>query len=168
MPGIVPSNTYTTRDGKYVVIGANADNIFKRMMKAIGREDLANDPGLARNDGRVVRTTEIEGVISEWAMRHDLDEILRVLEEADVPSGKIYDIADIVADSHYRARGMIETRPLKGGEPLLVPGIVPKLSETPGETLWLGPELGEHTSEVLRELGYDDEQIVSLHANGVT
>lgn len=167
LPGIVPSNTYVSRDGKYVVIGANADSIFKRFMKAIGRDDLADDPGLAHNDGRVSRTDEIEAVIRDWAIRHDLDEILRVLGNADVPSGKIYDIADIVADPHYQAREMIQTWRLKDGQPLLVPGIVPKLSETPGVTEWLGPELGEHTAEVLRSLGYDEQRIGSLRASGV-
>ncbi|MET0163633.1 MAG: CaiB/BaiF CoA-transferase family protein [Vicinamibacterales bacterium] len=167
LPGIVPSNTYVTRDGKYVVIGANADSIFKRMMKAIGRDDLAEDPGLAHNDGRVSRTDEIEQVISDWTAHHDLDEILQVLGDADVPSGNIYDIADIVADPHYQAREMIQTRRLKDGQPLLVPGIVPRLSETPGATDWLGPDLGEHTAEVLRGLGSDDERINALRADGV-
>ncbi len=167
LPGIVPSNTYVSRDGKYVVIGANADSIFKRMMKAIGRDDLADDPGLAHNDGRVSRTDEIEQVISDWTAHHDLDEILQVLGDADVPSGNIYDIADIVADPHYQAREMIQTRRLKDGQPLLVPGIVPRLSETPGATDWLGPDLGEHTAEVLRGLGYDDERINALRADGV-
>jgi formyl-CoA transferase len=167
LPGIVPSNTYLTRDGKYVVIGANADGIFKRMMRAIGRDDLADDPGLAHNDGRVAHTEEIERAIGDWTARHDLDEILRVLGTAEVPSAKIYDIADIVADPHYQARGMIETRPLAGGQPLLVPGIVPKLSDTPGTTEWLGPELGAHTSEVLAALGYDDARVAALRAEGV-
>ena len=167
LPGIVPSNTYVSRDGKYVVIGANADSIFKRMMKAIGRDDLAEDPGLAHNDGRVSRTDEIEQVISDWTAHHDLDEILQVLGDADVPGGNIYDIADIVADPHYQAREMIQTRRLKDGQPLLVPGIVPRLSETPGATDWLGPDLGEHTAEVLRGLGYDDDRINALRADGV-
>src|SRR5258705_11170247 len=107
LPGIVPSNTYVTRDGKYVVIGANADSIFKRMMNAIGRADLADDPGLAHNDGRVARAEEIERVIADWVAARDLDAVLAVLERADVPSGKIYDIADIAQDAHYAAREMI-------------------------------------------------------------
>jgi formyl-CoA transferase len=167
LPGIVPSNTYVTHDGKYVVIGANADSIFRRMMRAIGREDLADDPGLAHNDGRVARTDEIEHAISEWTARHELDEILRVLGEAEVPSAKIYNIADIAADPHYQAREMIQTLQLADGQQLLVPGVVPKLSETPGETKWLGPELGEHTSEVLSALGYDAAQVATLKAEGV-
>ena len=167
LPGIVPSNTYVTRDGKYVVIGANADSIFKRMMRAIGREDLADDPGLAHNDGRVARTEEIERAISNWTACHDLGEILHVLGAAEVPSAKIYDIADIVADPHYQARGMIERLRLADGKELLAPGIVPKLSDTPGTTEWPGPELGAHTSEVLGALGYDAEQVAKLRRDGV-
>lgn len=167
LPGIVPSNTYVTRDDKYVVIGANADSIFKRMMRAIGRADLADDPQLARNDGRVARTDEIENVISNWVGAHDLDHVLEVLEKAEVPSGKIYDIADIAADAHYRARAMIQDFRLKDGKPLKLPGIVPRLSETPGATKWLGPELGEHTAEILGTLGYNAEQQAELRRRGV-
>src|SRR5581483_3683084 len=108
LPGIVPSNTYTTRDGKYLVIGANADSIFKRFMMAIGRDDLAHDPTLANNEGRVKRTEELDGVIGAWAASVDLEQALAVLEKAEVPAGKIYDIADIARDVHYQARGMIE------------------------------------------------------------
>jgi formyl-CoA transferase len=167
LPGIVPSNTYVTRDGKYVVIGANADSIFKRMMNGIGRPDLASDPSLAHNDGRVARTGEIEKVIGDWVAAHDLDRVLEVLEEADVPSGKIYDIADIARDVHYAARGMIGEHRLEDGNTVKLPGIVPKLSETPGETKWIGPALGEHTAEVLSALGYGVEQQRELKKRGV-
>jgi formyl-CoA transferase len=166
LPGIVPSNTYPCKDGKYVVIGANADSIFKRMMRAIGRPDLADDPALASNDGRVRRTEELDRVIGEWTAVHDLDEVLAVLERAEVPSGRIYSIADIAADLHYQARGMIERHRL-GGEELLLPGMVPKLSETPGATRWIGPRLGEHTDQVLAGLGYDAQRIAALRARGV-
>src|SRR5258708_4276034 len=151
LPGIVPSNTYPCGDGKYVVIGANADSIFKRMMRAIGRPDLADDPALGTNDGRVARTAELDGVICEWTARHDLDTVLAVLEKAEVPSGSIYSIADIVADLHYQARGMIERHKL-GDRDLLLPGVVPKLSRTPGGTRGVGPKLGGHTSEGLPAL----------------
>ena len=167
LPGIVPSNTYTTRDGKYVVIGANGDSIFKRMMAAIGCDDLGGDPGLARNDGRVARTTELDQAIGDWCSAHDLDHVLKVLADAQVPSGKIYDIADIVNDLHYRARGMIEQAALPDGTPMKVPGVVPKMTATPGGTRWLGPGLGEHTDEVLAELGYDAEKMRDLKARGV-
>src|SRR5262245_1473413 len=167
LPGIVPSNTNVTRDDKYVVIGANADSIFKRMMVAIGRPDLADDPALAHNDGRVARTEEIEKVIAGWVAAHALDEVLAVLERADVPSGKIYDIADIAADAHYAARGMIGEHRLPDGTPVKLPGIVPKMSETPGDTRWIGPELGAHTAEVLGALGYSAEEQEALRKRGV-
>lgn len=167
LPGIVPSNTYVTRDRKYVVIGANADSIFKRMMNAIGRADLADDPGLAHNDGRVARTEEIEKVIGDWVAANDLDRVLEVLEVAEVPSGKIYDIADIMNDPHYAAREMIREHRLDDGKTLKLPGIVPRLSETPGDTKWLGPALGEHTAEVLGALGYSQEQMRDLKQQGV-
>jgi formyl-CoA transferase len=156
LPGIVPSNSYTTKDGKYIVIGANGDSIFKRFMNAIGRADLANDPTIASNDGRVKRVDEIEKVIGDWCAAHDLDHVLLVLEQADVPSSNIYSIADIVRDAHYHARGMIQEFSLGGGEKVLVPGVVPKLAHTPGAIRWLGPKLGEHTAEVLQRLGYDE------------
>jgi formyl-CoA transferase len=167
LPGIAPSNTYTTRDGKFVVIGANGDSIFKRMMTAIGRDDLANDPQLARNDGRALRSTELDEVIGAWCGARDLDEVLAVLDGAGVPSGKIYDVADIVKDLHYRARGMIEEARLADGRTMKVPGVVPKLSATPGGTRWLGPELGEHTVAVLQSLGYDEYQIDDMRQRGV-
>jgi len=167
LPGIVPSNTYVTRDDKYVVIGANADPIFKRMMNAIGRPDLANDPALAQNDGRVARTEEIEKVIGDWVAAHDLEHVLQVLEKADVPSSKIYDIADIARDPHYAMRAMIQQFTLKDGKSLKLPGIVPKLSDTPGHTKWVGPALGEHTAEVLSALGYSEAQQRVLKRRGV-
>ena len=167
LPGIVPSNTYLTRDGKYIVIGANADSIFKRMMVAIGRDDLAQDPTLARNEGRVARTEELDQVIGDWCAQHELAEVLRVLAQAEVPSGKIYDIADIVRDVHYRARNMLERHTLPDGAQIKLPGIVPKLSATPGTTRWLGPALGAHTEEVLTGLGYTAGDIERLRAEGV-
>jgi formyl-CoA transferase len=166
LPGIVPSNTYACSDGKYVVIGANADSIFKRMMRAIGRADLADDPTLATNDGRVKRTAELDRIIGEWTALYSLDKVLEVLDEAEVPSGRIYSIADIVADMHYQARGMVERHKL-GDHELLLPGIVPKLSETPGSTKWIGPRLGEHTADVLAGLGFKAAEIAELKARGV-
>ena len=155
LPGIVPSNTYPTRDQKYVIIGANNDAIFKRMMTAIGRSDLADDATLATNAGRVPRTAELDSAIAGWTAQHDLDQVLGVLERADVPCGKVYDASDVVRDAHYLARGMIEQHALPDGTPLKLPGIVPKMSLTPGATAWVGPKLGEHTAEVLSALGYD-------------
>ena len=166
LPGIVPSNTYPTRDGKFVIVGANNDSIFKRMMAAIGRADLANDPQLATNAGRVPRTAELDRAIADWTREHDLEHVLAVLEKAEVPSGKVYSAADIVKDAHYAARGVIEQHALPDGRSLKLPGIVPKLSATPGATAWLGPELGAHTAEVLSALGYDATVQMELKQKG--
>ena len=166
LPGIVPSNTYPCADGKYVVIGANADSIFRRMMTAIGREDMAGNPAMAKNDGRVAHTDEIEDAIAAWTSRHSLEQVVATLEQAEVPVGRIYDIADIVADPHYQARGMIREAPLPDGTSLKVPGIVPRLSETPGDMKWLGPKLGQHTAEVLAALGYDEAAQRALKQQG--
>ena len=167
LPGIVPSNTYLCGDGQYVVIGANGDSIFKRMMLAIGRADLANDATLADNAGRTARTDELDSAIGEWTARHGLDAVLDVLERAEVPSGRIYSIADIVADMQYLARGMIEKHKLGDNKEVWLPGIVPKLSETPGGTKWIGPTLGEHTAEVLSGIGYDIAAQNDLKKRGV-
>ena len=167
LPGIVPSNTYPTRDGKFVIIGANNDAIFKRMMSAIGRADLANDPALATNAGRVPRTAELDRAIAEWTKTHDLDAVLAALEKAEVPSGKVYSVADIVSDAHYLARGMLEEHILPDGRKFKLPGIVPKLSASPGATEWIGPKLGEHTAEVLSALGYTQSQQQELRQRGV-
>ncbi len=167
LPGIVPSNTYLCGDGQFVVIGANGDAIFKRMMKGIGRDELANDPSLADNAGRTARTEELDHAISAWTGAHTLDEVLAVLAKADVPSGRIYSIADIVKDLQYQARGMIERHRLDDNGELLLPGIVPKLSETPGGTKWIGPKLGEHTAEVLRSIGYDEAAQAGLRQRGI-
>ena len=167
LPGIAPSNSYLTKDGKYVVIGANGDSIFKRMMLAIDRVDLADDPELSGNDGRAVRSDELDTIIGDWCALHDLKYVLDVLEKAEVPSGKIYDVADIVSDVHYRARNMIEEFKLSKDESLLIPGIVPKLSDTPGKTQWLGPDLGEHTDTILSGAGYSMEQIQNFRDRNI-
>ena len=162
LTGIVPSNTYLTRDAQHVVIGANADSIFKRLMKVIGREDLADDPSLADNAGRAERGEELDAVIGEWTATHDADEVVGTLNAAQVPSGKIYSMADIARDAQYLARDMIRQVRLKDGTPLKVPGVVPKLSVTPGDIEWSGPELGEHTAAVLAAQGYSASEIAGL------
>ena len=167
LPGIVPSNTYLCGDGQYVVIGANGDSIFKRMMLAIDRADLANDVGLADNAGRTLRTAELDAAIGAWTGANNLTDVLAVLAKADVPSGKIYSIADIVADMQYQARGMIEKHELGDNKEVWLPGIVPKLSETPGGTKWIGPKLGEHTAKVLAGIGIDEMAQADLRRRGI-
>jgi formyl-CoA transferase len=166
MPGITPSNTHTTRDGKHVTIGANGDAIFKRFMKAIGRPDLAEDPGLADNAGRDARRDEVYALIDAWCAQHDEAEVLALLAAAEVPSSRVYSAVDMFADPQFLARQMFESVRLPDGKAFRIPGIVPKLSDTPGSTEWLGPELGAHTVEVLQGLGYAAEKITELQENG--
>lgn len=167
LPGISPSNTYSCRDGRYVIIAGNGDSIYKRLMHAIGRSDLAEDPRLARNDGRVQHNDLIDDAISQWTLQHDLEHVLAVLDQAAVPSSRVYDAADIYQDPHYRARDMIQRFTLPDGEPIDLPGVVPKLSATPGKTTWVGPKLGEHTDEVLATIGIDAQQVAELRGQGV-
>ncbi|GLU34647.1 CaiB/BaiF CoA-transferase family protein [Trinickia caryophylli] len=166
LPGIVPSNTYACRDGQ-IVIGGNSDPIFKRLMVAIGRPDLANDPALAHNDGRVPRTREIDDAIGTWLAERTIDEALEVLTAADVPVGRIYSVADMFTDPQYAAREMIQRFKWQGEVDVPLPNVAPKLSETPGGTRWLGPELGAHTDEVLGALGYGMDEIGMLRARGI-
>jgi formyl-CoA transferase len=167
LPGISPSNTYRCSDGSYVIIAGNSDAIFKRLMCAIGRQDLADDASLAHNDGRVRRNHELDSVISSWTERNALQQILDILQAADVPCGRVYTAQDICADPHFLARGMIERHELPDGTPIPLPGIVPKLSGTPGRSNWLGPDLGAHTKEVLASIGVDDEAFEHLRRLGV-
>jgi len=167
LPGIVPSNTYTTRDGENIVIAGNGDAIFKRLMLAMERIDLAGDPDLARNDGRVRRTDDIDAAIQAWCATHDIDSALAVLQAADVPAGKIYSVRDMMRDPQFLARDMFEQHQFADGTPVKLPAISPKLSVTPGRTQWIGPALGQHNDEVLRALGYDDDAIAGLRADGV-
>lgn len=167
LPGIVPSNTYTCADGSYIVIGGNGDAIFKRLMTAIDRPDMADNPEMASNDGRVKHTELIDQTISGWCAGKQIDEALAILEQAEVPSSKIYSIADIVKDPQFMARGMLEEHSFGEDKTLKIPGVVPKLSDTPGKTRWLGPKLGEHNREVLNWLGYTPEQQDAMHNKGV-
>jgi len=166
LPGIVPSNTYTCRDGAAIVVGGNGDAIFKRLMAAIGRPDLGADPQLAHNDGRVPRAAEIDATIQDWCSRRPIEQALAALERAQVPASRIYSVADMFQDAQFAARAMIERHALADGTPLKVPAVVPKLSETPGETRWLGPALGEHTDDVLGAIGVGREQIEQLRRDG--
>ena len=167
LPGIVPSNTYTTGDGEHIVIAGNGDAIFKRLMLAMGRIDLAGDPQLERNDGRVQRTAEIDGAIQAWCDTQTIDGAMATLRAADVPAGKIYSVRDMMSDPQFIARGMFEQHAFADGTPVKMPAVTPKLSATPGGTRWLGPKLGEHNDEVLAGLGYSADEIAALRADGV-
>ncbi|MDY7559529.1 CaiB/BaiF CoA-transferase family protein [Pseudomonas sp. 10B1] len=167
LPGIAPSNTYPTADGAYVVIAGNSDPIFKRLMQVIGRADLAENPDFAHNDGRAPQSNLLDEAISQWTMSQPIDAVLQTLETAEVPAGRIYSVADIVADPHYQARGMILDAQLPGGAAVKMPGIVPKLSETPGAVNWQGPTLGQHTDSVLDGLGLTAADIARLKTEGV-
>ncbi len=172
LPGITPSNAYPCASGdgegeEYVLIAGNGDSIFKRLMAAIGRQDLADDPRFAHNDGRSRHAELIDGAIADWTRQHERDYVLDVLESAHVPVGYPYTAKDIVADPHYLAREMIETIRLGDGESLKVPGVLPKLSRTPGRIDGGGPALGQHTQDVLDELGIDRETQAKMRERGV-
>ncbi|MBS4206629.1 CaiB/BaiF CoA-transferase family protein [Bacillus sp. FJAT-50079] len=167
LAGIAPSNTYKCSDGKYVIIAGNGDSIFNRLMKAINEEAAANDVRYADNQGRVKHSKEIDKLIENWTIQHTLDQVLEVLDEANVPCGKIYSVEDIVDDPHYIERDMIIEKEMKDGNNIKVPGIVPKLSETPGIINSLGPELGEHNAEILEKLGFDETEQMVLKENGI-
>jgi formyl-CoA transferase len=162
LPGIAPSNLYPCSDGAYVLIAGNADALFKRLMSAIGRPDLRDDPALARNDGRAAQMERIDKAIAAWTSRFTQAEVLAAMEKAEVPAGRIYTAADIAGDPHYAARGMIQDVVAGDGEPLKVPGIIPKLSGTPGAIRTPAPKLGEHTEEVLASIGLGRKEIASL------
>ncbi|OWS70922.1 CaiB/BaiF CoA transferase family protein [Polynucleobacter campilacus] len=167
LPGIAPSNAYRCADGQYVLIAGNGDSIYKRLMTLIGRADLGEDPDLAFNDGRAKRTVEIDAAINAWTKTLSLDEVLKGLLEAEVPSGKIYTAKDIAEDPHYHARGVIETVQAANGLKVQVPGIIPKLSQNPGSIRYRAPTLGEHTDQVLKSAGLTEEQIMILKKSGV-
>ena len=166
LPGIAPSNAYTCRDGVVLVAG-NGDSIFKRLMHAIGRPDLAEAPDLANNAGRVARVDEIDGAIGAWTAGRGVAEVLEALGQARVPAGKVYTARDIAEDPHYRARDMILTQRTRDGYDVDVPGIVPKLMGTPGGIRSAAPHLGEDTDAVLREIGLSEEQIAALRSKGI-
>ena len=166
MPGITPSSIHTSADGKHVQIGANGDAIFKRFMSAIGREDLANDPQLASNDGRDERRDELYGVIDRWVNSLSLEHVIEQLNKAQVPASRIYSAEDMLGDPQFLAREMFLKAQLPDGKAFKMPGIVPKLSDTPGSCEWVGPQLGEHNSVLLGELGYDAAAIIRLREQG--
>ena len=167
LPGIAPSNTYLTADGAYVVIAGNSDPIYKRLMTTIGRADLAEAPEFAHNDGRAAKSGVLDAAITHWTSSRPIDQVLSALEAAGVPAGRIYSVADIVSDPHYQARDMLLDAQLPGGVSVKMPGIVPKLSQTPGAVNWQGPSLGQHTDDILAGLGLTGADIQRLKTLGV-
>ena len=148
LPGITPSNTYCSKDGSFVAIGGNSDAIFKRLMGAIGRPELGDDPRYATNADRTEHAEELDSLIEEWVEGRSTGEIMRTLADADVPVGPIYTVEDVVEDEQYEAREMLLEAEVEGVGPVKMPGLVPKLSGTPGEVEWYGGALGSHNEEV--------------------
>jgi formyl-CoA transferase len=167
LPGIAPSNAYLCKDGKCALIAGNGDSIFKRLMAAIGRDDLAADPALTDNAGRVKRVEEIDAAIGAWTSKHNVTEVLAVLDQAAVPAGRIYTVEDIAADPHYLARDMLADVSMSDGSVLKVPGMVPKLSRTPGQHRRNAPSLGQDTDAVLLDLGITPDQISEMRKRGI-
>ena len=167
LPGIAPSNAYLCKDGKCALIAGNGDSIFKRLMLAIGRADLADDPALTDNAGRVKRVEEIDAAIGAWTSKFNVTEVLAVLDQAAVPAGRIYTVEDIAADPHYLARGMLAEVSMSDGSLLKVPGMVPKLSRTPGQHRRNAPSLGQDTDAVLLDLGITADQISEMRKRGI-
>lgn len=167
LPGIAPTNAYRCRDGKYALIAGNGDSIYRRLMEQIDRMDLADDPELAQNDGRVRHVARIDAAISTWTAERSLDQVLAALKAANIPSGKIYDAADIAADPHYQARDMLLPGTLDDGTAVTLPGIVPKLLTTPGRVQSRAPTLGQHTDSILQGLGIDESTRESWRSRGL-
>ena len=167
LPGIAPTNAYQCADGGYVLVAGNGDSIFKRLMTVIGRDDLGNDPQLENNDGRVKRVTELDQAIGEWTKTVSTTKALEVLDSVAVPAGRIYTVADIANDPHYKARENIQTIRMQDGSKLDVPGIIPKLSRTPGSIKTLAPDIGENTDEILKSIGLTEAQVASLKERGI-
>ncbi|WP_282395665.1 CoA transferase [Pseudomonas sp. PS01298] len=167
LPGIAPTNAYRCKDGKYALIAGNGDSIYRRLMEKIQRLDLADDPELAQNDGRVRHVARIDAAISTWTAERSLDDVLAALKDANIPSGKIYDAADIAADPHYQARDMLLASQLDDGTPVTLPGIVPKLMATPGRVHSRAPALGQHTDAVLARIGIDAPTREAWRARGL-
>ena len=167
LPGIAPSNAYKCQDGGYVLIAGNGDSIFKRLIQTMRRDDLGSDAGLTDNTGRVQRVEEIDAAISEWTATLSVAQVLELLDAASVPAGRIYNVADIAADPHYQARDMILQTVMADGSTLALPGIVPKLSRTPGSHRRNAPDIGQDTDAVLHDMGLTEAQIQALKDKGI-
>ena len=166
LPGIAPTNAYLCKDGCALIAG-NGDSIFRRLMTTIGREDLGADPSLANNAGRVKRVEELDAAIGAWTAKLTVAQVLAALDAAAVPAGRIYTVQDIANDPHYLARGMLAEVQMNDGSLLKVPGMVPKLSRTPGLYRRNAPDLGQDTDAVLTELGITSEQIQAMRQRGI-
>ncbi|MBE7942427.1 MULTISPECIES: CaiB/BaiF CoA-transferase family protein [Ramlibacter] len=167
MPGIAPTNAYRCQDGGYAIVAGNGDSIFRRLMGVIGRADLAADPQLQANAGRVARVEEIDAAIGDWTAQRSVAQVLAALDAAGVPAGRIYTVADIAADPHYAARGMLQEVAMGDGSRLMVPGVVPRLSASPGGMRRAAPALGQDTDAVLREIGLSEAQVAALRERGI-
>ena len=167
LPGIAPTSAYRCNDDSYVLIAGNGDSIFRRLCRAMDRDDLADDASLVHNDGRAARQAWLDGEIEAWTIARSPEAVLAAMAAAEVPASKIYNIRDIVADAHYQARGMLREIKLADGGTLRVPGVVPRLTASPGDFTGGGPALGQHTDAVLRDLGYDDAGIARLRERGI-
>jgi crotonobetainyl-CoA:carnitine CoA-transferase CaiB-like acyl-CoA transferase len=165
--GIVPTNTYLCQDGKHIIIGANGDSIFKRLCEQMGRPDMANDPAIQDNKGRVEHETEIDTVIAELCASMPSERVLSLLEDARVPSGPIYSVVDMLDDDHFKARGLFEEVEVNGTK-LKIPALIPKLSNTPGRTDWAGTDVGYFNDEIYQQLlGIDANRMEELKKEGV-
>lgn len=167
LPGITPSNAYLSKDHKYALIAGNGDSIFQRLTQAMQRPDLGQNPLYAHNDGRAQHAQLIDAAIADWACQYTLEELLQILHEHRIPAGRVYDIEDIYNDPHYQAREMILESELDDGTPVAVPGVVPKLSRTPGALTHKAPQLGQHTAQILTHLGIDAATQQKLHEAGI-
>jgi len=167
LPGIAPTNAYQCADGGYVLVAGNGDSIFKRLMTVIGRDDLGGDPQLENNDGRVRRVAELDQAIGEWTKTVSTTKALEALDSVAVPAGRIYTVADIANDPHYKARENIQTIQMHDGSKVDVPGVIPKLSRTPGSIKTLAPDIGENTDEILKSIGLSESQVASLKERGI-
>jgi formyl-CoA transferase len=167
LPGIAPTNAYQCADGGYVLVAGNGDSIFKRLMTVIGRDDLGSDPQLENNDGRVRRVAELDQAIGEWTKTVSTTKALEALDSVAVPAGRIYTVADIANDPHYKARENIQTIQMHDGSKVDVPGVIPKLSRTPGSIKTLAPDIGENTDEILKSIGLSESQVASLKERGI-
>jgi len=168
LPGIAPSNIYLCKDGKYIVIGANGDSIFKRLTKAIERPDLEESEEFVSNEGRAKKAEWIDKQIEEWTKKRSSDEVLKILDLHQIPSGPIYNVEDMFKDAHFKAREMLPSINIDEKEELKMPGIVPKFSKTPGKIRWAGAKLGAHNSEIYKGvLNMSDAELKKLKKNSI-